>query len=626
MRSGLAVRRAALWLPWFLCLLCAAVGGHAALGLPRVDDHGSVLGFGVAWLAVWALGACTGTAQSSFGVDGALAMGSEALLAALALSLWQLGRLPQSLGAPEAETWRLAMAAQKTAFALHDVDRRAVVSLPHLASWMLLDDLLRLIMRFVAGAPWEAWPFALVSRHSYSLWLSNSSWWESCYRDAAWMRLPPNPCDGPSGNHGSDQRRPRPLHLARRLLLVCSVAVEALGAMVIFPPECAAVCWLAAPLVTSTVLAASRGPPLPRWPDSALLVVLEPLRLASRCVVYLQAAWLVSVSFLPLPSPAELAEAYVSKGVACHNRVALCILEVLVLSVLYAVLAGHLWAAWAWCRTARPLYAAPIEAAFPSASSPLEGRPLYCGSLGRGVEGSHAPTRMCDWEDLDGPGLTALKWRDRFALRRRAESLAAREANLLSFLDALDLRLEEAELVAVGARSVASGGRRRCGGAPAVAAASLAATALLASVVVFVVWLWRPRVSGVFEAAFLVSLLARAICHAHTVLIRLASKRDTTARLADLEVLALKHQARALHGGLADTQLQLCRLEVQLQCLNVPLQRRGYNARRPLCALWPLLLCWFCSLAAVCVRTWAATYGERVVHLAAVGGAHRLVM
>jgi hypothetical protein len=361
-----------------------------------------------------------------------------------------------------------------------------------------------------------------------------------------------------------------------------------------------------------------RRAPLPDRPDAVLFGVLETLQLAGKCIIYFQAAWVLADSILPPPTTAGPADVTMRSLLSCYHSGLLCVLEVVALTTLYVVLANHLCRVSAWCRTAAPLYATPIEAAFPGATPPMAGWPLYCGRQGHGVEGSHAPTRVCDWEDVAGPGIIELRWRERFALRHRAETLAAREARLLSFLDALNVRISETELGIAGSQNRPSAFARVA--FAVVAAVSIAILVLFggfpsgAARTSLPLAMLHSRAEGYFEKLFLAALLIRVAHSLILVLARLCAAGVAKAQLADAEVVALRQQARALHNGLTETQMALALLEVQLANLGIPVQRSNPSqGRRTFSPLWPLLLCWACSVVTVGVRAlggyWADEHG-----------------
>eukprot|EP00928_Gymnodinium_smaydae_P031085 TRINITY_DN22937_c0_g1_i1.p1 TRINITY_DN22937_c0_g1~~TRINITY_DN22937_c0_g1_i1.p1 ORF type:complete len:692 (+),score=99.21 TRINITY_DN22937_c0_g1_i1:147-2222(+) len=602
------------WLPLVLCIYFVALGPPSLSSYGGRDGGGgALLGLGTSWLVTWMMRPLAG-AVHCVGGEG----WSQTVLVAAVLSLWYLGLPP----GPAESDWSLpalpAPAAAGTppprglpgspsAVALLDISaqeagRRAVVGL------IVLDDLLRVILRFVAGSPLEVWPFAVCNRYHYSLWMTGcSNWWEDSYLSASWMTLPPN--TGRLGNRGSSSIA----CVLSKAVLVASVAAEAFGSVVVFPPECTLSCWVAAPLVTSTLLVATRGP---SRLDTLLLAVMELVRLASKCGVYFQAVWLLAAYLLPTQDTALRAH---GSGWGCYRQAALGVLEVLALSGLYVALASRVSMVLAWRRTAEPLYAVPIEM---RDSSPLAGRPLYCGSLGQGVEGTYAPTRMCDWDDAsDGSGLLSLPWRERFRLRARAEALTAREARLLSFLDALAVRIREAESCGEDENSgIAAAIRPACRPRQRRRAILACGAALVSLLGAGVAWRFHlslcPHSVGLIEAAFWLVLFARAAhYYLRAALPRLlaaweAYRPPRRRNVGDPELAALRQQAHAHHQCLAETQRQLCHLEARLESLGVRARRLDHGETdrgcKRLCG-WdfqPLVLgCWLCSVGLVCFRS-----------------------
>jgi len=537
-------------LPWLLCLLGARLGpGLHSLGW--FWDEQLALAMGL--LLLTASGACALRDRLRLGPCG---LDPGALLAALALLLWQLG-----FHAPGAqERWCMAVVRSPTGGApLEAAEHHAAVGL------MLLDDMLHAVLRFVACTPLEAWPFALASQRNHHLWVQDEEWWEACYRSAGWMRLPANP-KLPGGRRARTEGRPR--HLLREAALWAAVMAETLRMMVVLRPKCAAPCWVAAPCVASTLLVVSCSPWLAKQGDLVLVEMAQLTRVVSRFAIYFQAVWIVALGLLLRPE--ELALCALPEGNA-----ALRALELGALAVLYIVVAGHLWEATARCRAASPLYAVPAEDVMPDPA--FRSRPLYCGSLGL-VEGSYAPTRMCDWDELPG-GQGQLRWRERYTLRRCAELLAARESHLLSHLDALHSRLAEAELeVHSPGRCARPAPPSRLGkllGLLAVAACAAAAQGWCSSCCA------RAMDSGgsLFEAVLWASLLVRVSHDWYSLMLRSAAAWEAAGHTAYAEVVALRQQASALHSSLAEAQWLLWRLEARLEGLGVAVQRpRGRTA------------------------------------------------
>jgi len=289
-------------------------------------------------------------------------------------------------------------------------------------------------------------------------------------------------------------------------------------------------------------------------------------------------------------------------------------LEAAAFAALYALIVGHLWVVTTRCRVASPLYAVPADDV--ASDPPVRGgRPLYCGSSGTsdgqtstrvcGTVGSHAPTRMVDWEALSTTH-SHFRWRDRCALRHCAESLAAREAHLLSHLDALEVRIGEAEVELARGPQCSWAGLSCSPGvllasmavivralAVAAATAALAAITLLLCAAAARGWQpsWHPDVDfsprwypggGMLEATLWMSLLLRVGQCWYSVMIRTTlpsacwSGADTEvrSRAHHSEVACLRQQACDLHRSLAETQHMLCCLEDNFDKLGLPLERQ----------------------------------------------------
>lgn len=576
---------AALFLPWLLCL------PHADSYLGSFWDQQIVLGVGLLLLAV--------SGASSLRDHLRSGGGAGPLLAAAALLLWHLGF--QSPASSSSEKWCVAVLRDDSGdLPVTRVDRHhAAVGL------MLLDDMLRTILRFVAGAPFEAWPFALTSREHYFLWVYDEEWWETCYHGMNWMRLPTHPKRLGGGPRSSSRL------LLTEAMLWASMAVETIGTMVILPPKCAGSGWAAAPCVAVTLLVVSCAPWLPRQSDVVLVEMLQLIRMVSRFAIYFQVVWLVVIGLL-LP-PEDIALCALAK-----DSPTLLALQAAALAVLYVIVASHLWVVTTRCRVASPLYAVRAEDVV--SDTPLRSRPLYCGStgphgagLGR-VEGSHAPTRMCNWED---PAVTSLRWRDRLALRHCAESLAAREAHLLSNLDALDVCIGEAEMEVHGASHAPRPGSSRQRSLNGVLAMLAVALCMLASRG------WRPSCcahpavvssdscgGGILESVLWAFLLLRVGHCWYSIIVQSAAAWEASGRTAYAEVITLRQQASTLYRSLAETQLMLCRLEAQLEGLGVELPKHAADRSdaaevgegrppSPLGAMRVIILGWLSSVVAL---------------------------
>eukprot|EP00929_Paragymnodinium_shiwhaense_P068322 TRINITY_DN34335_c0_g1_i1.p1 TRINITY_DN34335_c0_g1~~TRINITY_DN34335_c0_g1_i1.p1 ORF type:complete len:261 (-),score=35.73 TRINITY_DN34335_c0_g1_i1:23-805(-) len=200
---------------------------------------------------------------------------------------------------------------------------------------------------------------------------------------------------------------------------------------------------------------------------------------------------------------------------------------------------------------------------------------LWCGR-------SHAPTRMCDWDTLasrpEDEGY--LRWRDRCAVRRCAESLVAREAHLLSNIDALELRIAEAE---------AEDGDGPPGVGNFTRALSACSLPILLLLFTAVMRRWRQgeqdgftwtTTGSLLEAILWLSVLLRA-CNCLQAVLQTAgscwawgaSNVRCSEDGAGFEADALRQQVGILHQGLAETQHLLCRLEDQLDRLQIHVER-----------------------------------------------------
>jgi len=552
---GVVAQQALIVLAWLLCLVGVSTTPGVRLHRWPWDDQ-VVLGF---WLFLAVVSGVLAVRDHIWSQSGA-----GPLLAALALVVWRLGlHTPGS-----SEPWCVAVLKAAGERGLgSNLDSRAACGL------VLLDDMLRVILRFVASTPLEAWPFALANQKTHDLWVNDNDWWEGCYGRTGWMRLPSKAkLPGAAAVGGSSRQ------LLREAMLWASVMAEALGTMAVLPPRCATASWVAAPCVASTLLVVSCAPWLPRHSNLVVVEMLQLMRSVSRFAIYFQAIWVVVMAFLL--QPADLAICALPK-----DHILLCLLEAGAMAVLYAMVAGHLWAATMRCRAASPLYAVPAEDVV--SDTPLRNRPLYCGNLGL-VEGSHAPTRICDWEDVPN-----MRWHDRYTLRRCAESLAAREARLLSHLDALDLRITEAELEVHGAPSAAPPG------------ATVNGILLSVAVTLGVVVMHSRRSScyphtissvdvtgAIFETMLWASIALRAGQCWYASATHRASAWASYGCTPHAEAAALRQQACTLHRSLAETQWTICRLEVQLERLGIAVQRRCVPQMHGVSSMKALLLCW----------------------------------
>jgi len=583
-------------LVWALCILNASAPAGYDLEVVWRDQH-------TLWLAAFLLIGLTIclVLREQLRCSGL----GESLLAASAFLMWHLGfQAPHSN-----EGWCIAVLQSSRTKTVEPIAG------PHAAvGLMLLDDMLRAILHYVASTPKEAWPFALVNRRVHWLWENNEVWWEACYNRRSWLNLPLHP----RLQHVEASTSSSYL-LLREAMLWASMFVETLGTMVMLPPHCATPCWVAAPCVASTLLVFSCARWLPQQSDMVLVAMLQLVRNMSRFALYFQAVWTFATAVLLRGS---------------EDQIAVRILELAATLVLYAMVVSHLMAVTTWCRVAAPLYSVPAEDVV--AAAPRRGRPLYCDNLGR-VEGFQAPTRMFNNEDL-GVSLSQICWRDRFALRHCTESLTAREAQLLSSLEALELRIEEAE----SEGSSFYGTAAACAAAPVhqwqrfwLELPGISRSLWLRSAYVafgFVLFLkaachciWSasgfdadavvfsddsplPSSSSgfgfsVLEVMLWGSLLLQASQGWYSLMARTPLALELTGRhrCCEEEVHRLRQQSVSLHRSLAETQWTIYRLEAQLQNLGVAVQRpHGHPGEcRSWGAMRVLMLSWLSSIVAL---------------------------
>lgn len=561
-----AVRQPVYVLPWLVLFWCMSI-------------HPEALDFG--WFGNQRLILCFGLLLMT--TSGVASLGDRmcsrrvyapwnALVTALALVLWQLGFYSPNR---PADDWQLvALRAERSETPTVSVVHDTVVGL------MLLDDIVRVITRFVASTPSKAWPFALVSRAKYSLWLNDEEWWESCYRGVGWMKLPLHPRLNGQTPLGTQHR------LGEAMLWAC-MAVEAAGTVVVLPPHGGVLAWAITPCVAITLLVASCSPWLPVQSDVVFLEMMRLMRTISRSAICFRALWMIVAGLLLHPGSASIS----------GNHVVLRTLEATALTILYYTLASQICAATMQCRVASPLYAVPADDTVPTA--PLQGRPLYCGSLGL-VE-VHAPTRVCDWDCLDTGG-RKIYWRDRYALHRSAERMTVQEAHLLSRLDALNARIAEADMEMHGSSH-----------RPTAIDQSLSNV----FVVVFMTALCMLFVHGCTSSCGALGTAGSCISSAMEVtvwacaLVRMGQcwlsiqghiidwwRSAVTTPCS--EVSDLQRQAYELHRSLVRTQWNVCLLEAKLETLGVEVYRpHRFFAYNSLAALRVIMFGWLTSIAAL---------------------------
>jgi len=336
-----------------------------------------------------------------------------------------------------------------------------------------------------------------------------------------------------------------------------------------------------------------------------LVEVLQVLRIVGKFAVYFQAIWIAVAGLLLTPD--ELALCALPAGTVLPLRA----LEVGALAALYIMVASHLWPVAARCRAAAPLYAVATEDFI--SEPPLRSRPLYCGTLGL-VEGTYAPTQMCDWDALHlAPSAAKLRWRDRYALRRCAEDLVAREAHLLSYLDALQVRIDEAELEAHGGASAMA--------SPSPAASSLPRRLLNALFFLLAVaacaavarggWqhtAWpaqheiapASRRAGVVEATLWAALLLRVGHGWYSILLHSIQAWEAAGHDAYIEAADLRQRVCSVHRSLAEAQWLLGRVQAKLTGLGVACRHPGmpprggadqFSSMRALAVVWLVCAC-----------------------------------
>jgi len=347
------------FVPWLSCVFLLGAGAtvvrEVAEALDWILDHQVVLASG---MLIALLVGCATIRDYLRGRGGA-----GPVLAASAFLLWHMRwlRSPSSSSSPG--RWCVAVAkAIEGGRPPSPVDNHTAA-----LGLVLLDDMLRAVLRFVAGAPTEVWPFALINKKCHTLWVSDEEWWEACYRGASWMRLPKNPQLTNGYTEVSSTRC-----LLKEAMLWASVMVETLGMWVILPPRCATPAWAAAPCVASTLLMVSCAPWLPRQSDIVLVEMRQMLRIVSRFAIYFQALWVIVLH--TLLQPEDMVMCALPK-----ESLFLQALEAAAAAALYTIVVGQLWVVTARCRAASPLYAVPAEDVVADAS--VRSRPLYCGSL-----------------------------------------------------------------------------------------------------------------------------------------------------------------------------------------------------------------------------------------------------
>jgi hypothetical protein len=323
-----------------------------------------------------------------------------------------------------------------------------------------------------------------------------------------------------------------------------------------------------------------------------LVELRQLLRIVSKFAMYFQAVWVIFMWMLLRPEDISLCALPNDGGTtaAWPNRetVVLRTFEAIAFATMYALVVGQIWVVIARCRVAAPLYAVPVEELVSDSSGSSRSRPLYCGSLGL-VEGCHAPTRMCDWDAL-GAARDGLRWRDRCAMRACADALAAREAHLLSHLDALELRIGEAQLEAAQAAEP-QGLQEVCPGLACTYSGLFTPLVLLLSMALMRGW--RPSCQpllessslsasdsgvssgGLLEAVLWASVLLRA-GQCWSIIKPFSSAAEAaseTFKSPDADVASMRQQAVVLHQSLAETHRMVCSLELHFDRLAVPVAR-----------------------------------------------------
>eukprot|EP00931_Biecheleriopsis_adriatica_P061713 TRINITY_DN37120_c0_g1_i1.p1 TRINITY_DN37120_c0_g1~~TRINITY_DN37120_c0_g1_i1.p1 ORF type:complete len:635 (+),score=110.32 TRINITY_DN37120_c0_g1_i1:59-1963(+) len=549
------LKQIAQLLPWLICLIAILTIGPSfrSLDLRGVFEQQALVGASLG-AALLLLATCLAALLG--GRDD-----SRPVLALFALLVWHMGF--QVPGWSEEKRWCLAVLEASGSGSKSQLDHQAAVGL------VLLDDMIRAVLRYLAREPSEAWPFALAGHKMYDLWISDEEWWKACYHGTSWQRLPAQPR---LQGHAS-RPLPSPQRLFREAMLLASMMAETAGMMVLLHPGGASSSWAAAPCIASTLLVVSCSPWLPRQSDIVLMEMSRLLSLVSRFSVYFQAVLFLLLGFCSQPrGPLQcvLPEAS-SLGVITLQSV-----ESAALVVLYVVVACRLLAVTSRCRAASPLYAVQAEDVVPEPPPRRSSRPLYCGSMGR-VEGSYAPTQLCDWEELRSRSSLVVDTRGCYVLRRCGELLVAREAHLLSHLDALNLHIEEAEKESKNSPRGALEHQLSQLPGLVVTVLCLAAGATCS---------WGPSCRSVASAlgtnnrfggleALLWTLLLLRLGHSWLqALLRNVRACQAAGRAEVFEALDLRRQSCTLHRNLAETQQMIARLEDRIQSLGIALGRR----------------------------------------------------
>lgn len=585
------LRQATVLLPWLVCLVLLSFDAGTRGAQEFFEEQALVS----ASLGVVVLLAATCLAL----LCGQLRGWPDArpLLALVVMVLWHLGfQMPHR---DETERWCLAVLQAPS----RDVAEGRVQMHHHAAvGLVLLDDMIRAVIRVLAREPAEAWPFAVASRKNYDLWIGDEEWWDACYHGANWQRLPAKPgflCQGLPQPLPSSPRR-----LLREAMLFASMMAETLGMMVLLQPRCASASWTAAPCIASTLLVVSCSPWLPRQSDIVLVELSRLLSLVSRFSVYFQAILILTLGVFSQPR---------SPWLCPQEGSMLRMVEMGALVVLYIIVACRLLAVTARCRAASPLYAVPAEDVVTDHAPLRSSRPLYCGSLGC-VAGSYAPTRLCEWEDLcSGSAMlpcSGLRARDRYVLRRCGELLVGREAHLLSHLDALNLRIEEADKEAK--HSSFRDTEHQLQHAPVLIAMVLclavgASCGLgLSSHRVSGELTGDQRRAGTLEKVLWAFLLLRLGQSWYNVMIHNLRAHQAAGHNEVFEAAELRRQSSMLHRQLGQTQQMINSFEDRLQSLSIDVRRRQqvFCQDNPSGNWWSgavgtIMMSWFGSLCAM---------------------------